>query len=210
MKKHIRQIYKAALVLMVPVAFASCKSEGNYQGLEYAPNMYHSVPYEPLTQITDKEAGMWLSNRADGLGEYYNSNPYNEHSINERVPPANTVRRDDDGFLPYRIPADSLDYAAQIMKNPLASSEQVLADGEILYTKFCQPCHGQSGQGDGPVGKVFKGVPAYNKGRVKDVSQGHIFHVITHGKGRMRSHASQLNQKERWAIARYVEKLQQQ
>jgi hypothetical protein len=30
---------------------AGCKAGGENQGLEYAPQMYHSVAYEPLTQI---------------------------------------------------------------------------------------------------------------------------------------------------------------
>ena len=47
--------------------FSSCTAcrlvvrSGDDQGLEYAPNMYHSVAYEPYTQITDKDAGSWLT-----------------------------------------------------------------------------------------------------------------------------------------------------
>ena len=208
MSKMISKLYKVALAVSLPALLYSCKAKDNYQGLEYAPNMYHSVAYEPLKQITDKNAGKWLSNRADGNGEYYNSNEYNAHGMNMRTPPANTVPRNKNGFLPYRIPAENIDYAAEVMKNPLPDTEAIVNKGAILYAKFCQPCHGQSGQGDGSVGKVFKGVPAYNKGRVATVSEGHIFHVITYGKGRMGAHGSQLNQQERWEIVRFVQTLQ--
>lgn len=75
------------------VALAGCEAQGDYQGLEYAPQMYHSTPYEPLTQITEETSGTWLSSREDDLGEFYNSNPYNPYAMNERTPPANTVRR---------------------------------------------------------------------------------------------------------------------
>ena len=33
-------------------AFTSCGAGGDNQGVEYAPNMYHSVAYEPYSQIT--------------------------------------------------------------------------------------------------------------------------------------------------------------
>jgi len=35
-----------------------------------------------------------------------------------------------------------------------------------------------------------------------------IFHVITHGKGRMWAHGSQVTPEERWKIAHYIHKLQ--
>ena len=35
----------------------SCTAGVDDTGLEYAPQMYHSTPYEPLTQIQDDGAG---------------------------------------------------------------------------------------------------------------------------------------------------------
>ena len=40
------------------------------------------------------------------------------------------------------------------------------------------------------------------------MNDGHIFHVITYGKGRMWPHASQVNPEERWKIVHYVHRLQ--
>ena len=214
------------------IALAGCEAQGDYPGLEYAPQMYHTTPYEPLTQITEENSGTWLSTREDDLGEFYNSNPYNPYGMNERTPPANTVRRnaadyqnysglaygeDNDLerrdlslYLPYEIPADSLELAARTIKNPLDSTEAVVQAGQQLYGQFCYPCHGGAGQGNGPVGVVYKGVPAYNKGTYRDMTEGHIFHVITWGKGRMNAHGSQMEIEDRWKIVRYVQTLQQQ
>ena len=48
--------------------------------------MYHSVPYEPLSQVKDEEIGSWLdSNPDDGHGEFYNSNPYNPYDMTVRA-----------------------------------------------------------------------------------------------------------------------------
>lgn len=196
------------LAVAFAVALLGCRAGGNDPGKEYAPNMYHAVPYEPLAQIKDKDAGNWVSSLDDGKGEYYSSNPYNPYEMNMRVPPANSVARIEGGYLPYRIPKDSLEYAARVLKNPLDSSAAVVDQGKLLYQRFCQHCHGTSGMGDGPVGVTLAGVPAYNSPLVKDKPEGHIFHVITMGKGRMGSHASQIGQEDRWKIVRYVQQLQ--
>ena len=54
---------KTALPILALAVLASCTAKGDNPGLEYAPQMYHSIPYEPLTQIKDKDRGEWLSNR---------------------------------------------------------------------------------------------------------------------------------------------------
>lgn len=203
---------KRNIVYIISAAFfvAACSANGDFPGLEYAPQMYHTTPYEPLTQITNTEEGEWLSSIEDGVGEFYNSNPNNPHGMTMRVPAANTVRRNQGDFLPYRIHADSIELASRIMENPIASTEAVLEEGQALYTQFCYPCHGENGQGDGPVGKVYKGVPAYNKGRYTEMTEGHIFHTITWGRGRMNAHGSQIDIADRWKIVRYVQTLQKQ
>lgn len=209
MRSKYKYLHKIGICLVL-VGFFSCSAKKDYPGLEYAPNMYHSVPYDPLKQITDKNAGNWVKSDDEPYGEYYSSNPNNPHEMNMRIPPANTVKRTKNGWLPYHIPKDSIDLAAMILSNPLDSTEQVITEGKALFEVFCIACHGAQGHGDGLVGQVMKGVPAYNVGRVKEVNGGHIFHVITMGKGRMQSHASQIEPMDRWKIVRYVQTLQNQ
>src|SRR6188768_1034669 len=89
---------------------ASCGAGGDNQGLEYAPNMYHSVAYEPYSQIVDEDAGRWVTSieYPDGHAEFFNSNKYNPFRMNMRETPANTVSRNKQGWLPYRLGKDSL------------------------------------------------------------------------------------------------------
>ena len=196
------------LVFTLSLMLLSCSADKDNPGVEYAPNMYHSTPYEPLSQVTDKEIGSWLdSNPDDNHGEFYNSNPYNPYGMTKRDPVPNTVKRS--SYLPYRIPKDSLELAA-LIKNPLATTEEVLKEGKVLYTQYCNHCHGEKGMGDGLVGIAYKGVTAYNSRAVKNRSEGEIFHVITHGKGRMWAHGSQVSIENRWKIVKYVHTLQKQ
>lgn len=197
-------------LLILAVILGACSAEGEFQGYEYAPNMYHSVPYEPLSQITDTEEGELASSIDNGVGEYYNSNPHNPYGMTMRQPASNTVRRNSGDYLPYRIPADSIDLAARVLKNPLDSTDAVLAEGQALYLSYCSHCHGGAGEGDGKVAEVYLGIPSYKVGRYAELSEGHIFHTITYGRGRMYPHGSQIDIADRWKIVRYVQQLQKQ
>src|SRR6186713_2203580 len=104
------QVIKRLIIGFAGTALlAACGAGGNDQGTEYAPNMYHSVAYEPYTQITDKEAGRWLTSieyKADSVetnfsnhAEHYNSNSLNPFHMNMRMPAPNTVSRNKNGTL---------------------------------------------------------------------------------------------------------------
>ncbi|MCU0353188.1 MAG: cytochrome c [Cytophagales bacterium] len=192
--------------LLVGVWLVSgCQPDYNSRGVEYAPNMYEAVSYEPFRQNADFK------------------NPINEYGNNLWYPVQGTVARrnyqtsfrPDSGaaiedLMLYNIPKDSIGIAERVLKNPVPLNEQTLADGKELYTRYCLHCHGETGKGDGPVGKVYKGVPNYAGSGYKDMNSGHIYHVITHGKGRMWPHGSQMNPVERWKIVHYVHELQKQ
>ncbi|MBX2963642.1 MAG: cytochrome c [Cyclobacteriaceae bacterium] len=209
------------IALVAVALLASCKAGGDNPGLEYAPNMYHSVAYEPYTQITNPDAGSWLTSieYEDGHAEFYNSNALNPHRMNMRTPPSNTVSRNKANMLPYRLPKDSLEIASQI-KSPFEGAEdaQLLAEGKALYAMYCTHCHGAKGEGDGKVAtgvtidgvehSAYAGVANLKGDAYKDITEGHIFHVITAGKGLMASHGSQMSQEERWKVAHYVKVLQ--
>ena len=139
--------------------------------------------------------------------------------MNMRIPAKNTIKRNSYNPLKesldeepniYHLHKDSFELAGRILRNPLDSTPQVLADGKVLYERYCQHCHGETGQGDGLVGEAYKGVPSYSKGRVKEDKAGHIFHTITFGRNRMWPHASQVSVEERWKIVHYVQQLQNQ
>lgn len=209
------------LAVSVAALLTACGAGGDDQGTEYAPNMYHSVAYEPYSQITDKDAGQWLTSieYEDGHGEFYNSNPFNPFRMNLRLPPPNVVSRNAKGVLPYRIPKDSLEIAARLV-SPLDSAQNkaILADGKILYEIYCDHCHGVKGEADGKVAtgvtvdgverSAYAGVANLKGDAYKNITEGHIFHVITMGKGLMQGHGSQIATDDRWKIARYVKQLQ--
>ncbi|WP_093826265.1 c-type cytochrome [Spirosoma endophyticum] len=182
---------------------SACKKGHDNTGVVYAPQMYEPVGYEPYRQ-----------SRANTIN-------VRENGLNMRLPARGTVARPNyhttfgtganktTDLMMYNIPADSIGIAERVLTNPIADSEKMQAEGQVLYTRYCSHCHGATGKGDGPVAKEYKGVPNYSTDAYKTMNDGHIFHVITHGKGRMWPHGSQITPEDRWKIVQYVHKLQQ-
>ena len=114
--------------------------------------------------------------------------------------------------LPFEYPNTTEGYmaAGAELKNPLDSSEAVIAEGKRLYNLMCVQCHGEKGAGDGTLVQIEKypPPPAYN-GALKTLEEGKMFHALHYGKNLMPSAASQLTKEERWAVVRYIQKLQQ-
>lgn len=199
---------------------ASCKADYNDPGTEYAPNMYHPVAYEPYKQIKNNDDEGIREIPEGEPSDYESTNSYNPYGMSMRLPVKGTISRRNfqtiygegdssvTDLMIYNIHRDSIQVAERVLKNPIPATEEALAEGKVLYSRYCQHCHGENGKGDGLVGKEYKGVPSYSAGNYKTMNSGHIYHVITHGKGRMWPHGSQMNPAERWKIVHYVHELQ--
>jgi mono/diheme cytochrome c family protein len=78
----------------------------------------------------------------------------------------------------------------------------LLARGADRYQVFCAPCHGASGDGDGPV--VARGFPPPPP-LPADAAQ--TMAVIAENRARAHPFADRIAPADRWAIARFVERL---
>ncbi len=128
--------------------------------------------------------------------------PFFEDGRSERPLLENTVARgsiaDDDLFVPKESNAF-----------PLPLTPELLKRGQERYKIFCAPCHGIQGDGYGMV--VMRGVkhpPPYDQDRLRQVSNGYLYDVITNGFGGMLSYSAQIPPADRWAIIGYVRALQ--
>ena len=189
----------AAITMM----FASCVNNPDSPGLEYMPDMYRSPAIEAYVDY--------------GEDPYYVTEEFaasQRNTPSARLPVEGTISfsGEDKAFnLPYPYPntPEGYEAAGAELVSPIASSEENIAAGAILYGQMCTQCHGEEGKGDGAISRNghIVGIPSYS-GKLKDLPEGKMYHTLQYGKGLMGSHASQLSQKDRWLIIEYIKTLQ--
>jgi mono/diheme cytochrome c family protein len=92
---------------------------------------------------------------------------------------------------------------------PFAVTKEVVERGQDRYNVYCAPCHDRTGSGDGMIVKRgYRKPPSYHIDRLRQVSNGHIYDVITRGFGAMPDYSAQIPPRDRWAIVSYVRALQ--
>ena len=226
----IRLVGGVMLTAISIVLFGSCVSDKDSSGLEYMPDMYRSPAIEPYVdygQIRGREDAD-LTMLQSALTPPYGAIPYygtNAEEVDMMLPWSilpNAVFAQTHGLVGFDFAADSADTyendAAAWDWNPLKfeielnqkgdRKNNTLANAKKLYAANCMHCHGDKGDGNGPMMQsgAYSGVPNYKD--KTSLSDGQLFYSIYYGKGMMGSHASLLNKKEIWSLVHYVRKFQ--
>ncbi|MCE1165458.1 MAG: DUF3341 domain-containing protein [Bacteroidetes bacterium] len=121
-----------------------------------------------------------------------------------RTPVEGTVAR---GFTPYEFKGQP-DSVVKNMSNPLPFTKEVIEKGKSRFDTYCSPCHGYYGKGDSRLNGQFPNPPTLHSDKVRNWSDGNIYHVITNGQNVMPSYAKQISRDDRWAIIHYIRVLQ--
>lgn len=220
--KRLSNISKSltALTMFGALALTSCKSEDS-PFYEYMPDMYRSAAIEPYVDYGE-------------VRERYSEERAN--TISAKIPPFGSIPffgTDMEEVLimmPYnRKPGKGMDlthnhygldmaedaeaeYAASANdRNPMRLTEEnsdaVLNYGKSVYSKQCQHCHGEAGDGKGPMVEsgAYSGVPNYKN---LLINEGQMFYSIYYGKGLMGAHSHTVSKKEIWAVVHYIRLLQ--
>lgn len=178
----MKNIYKIIALAGVSTLATSCfnKEKPNYR---LFPDMYVSTAYETYQE-----------------SEAFNNNKEGQ------LPAEGSIPRGFEIFEYENTPEGLLEAKANL-KTPLTEiSEEDMAKAAQLYTIYCSVCHGDKGDGKGPLvqKEKFLGVPSYAD---REINEGSIYFVETYGLNSMGSHKNQLSQHERWLVAAYVMKL---
>jgi mono/diheme cytochrome c family protein len=95
---------------------------------------------------------------------------------------------------------------ARKLKNPIEPSAAVMASARLIYLDKCAQCHGDSGKGDGPEGKMYDPAPG-NLTDAKHMStrtDGELFYQISQGRKPMPSFKKRLTEEQRWKLVLLV------
>jgi mono/diheme cytochrome c family protein len=171
-------------------------AKGNDPGDAYMPDMYYSRAYETYDY-----------NNVEGERDSLRARKINYNGM----PVMGTIARGEAGML-FQFTADSAGLlAAERTPNPLdsaAMTKPMLKEAERLYLINCGICHGTALDGNGPIvaNGAYPAVPAnlVNEKAKTEWTDGHYYHVITHGKGVMGAYSSQLTPIQRWWVVKYI------
>ena len=108
--------------------------------------------------------------------------------------------REDDAYWRGRV-----DDKTFVARAPVKVDEKVLQRGQERFNIYCSPCHDKAGSGHGMA--VQRGFPPpidLAGDRVRGLSDGEVFDVITNGVRNMPSYRKQIPVQDRWAIVTWV------
>jgi len=172
-------------MLGVLLAGAGCDADpAPTTNLEYMPDMVASVAYDSFAP-----------------------NPVTRDGRTLMAPPAGTIPR---GYRPLHFgpgPEEAA-RAARELTNPIADVPAATERGRVAFQRWCSPCHGHEGLGDGLVATRFPRPPSLTAPHARGLADGQLFHIVTFGQGLMPPYGQLVTQDDRWKIARYLRQLQ--
>ncbi len=218
MKKSFLRI--VGMLSVSVFVLSACTSNADSPGLEYMPDMYRSPAVEAYVDYGEVRGRIDESKKT---------------RLTAMTPPAfaipyvGTDSTEVRLMMPYARLANESFKASHGMYSDVLTKEDhytaaaadgnmiplnalnagaVLSKGKELFTAMCQHCHGEKGDGNGPMvaSGAYSGVPNYAE-RVA-LSDGQMFYSIYYGKGMMGAHRSLLNKKEIWTVIHYIRSLQ--
>lgn len=199
---------------MAVMALSSCSSDPRKPGRIYMPDMTYSNAYETYSESEVDNRGTKMSARKPVAGTI----PYGF------IPDDASIKTNPSLLMSYVAKnhythdaskwQEEFDRAGKEIKNPVAATEQNLAEGKRLYNIHCSPCHGEKGEGNGQLvelpgggdGPYTSRPPSYAS-RLPQVNDGNMFYVVSYGKNMMGGYGYQLSVNERWQVIHYIKNL---
>ncbi len=172
------------LTLIIVWMLGACSADGEQTGWVVTPGMMRSIPFDPFDP-----SPLPSENRVGAL----------------RASPPNTIPLHLVPF-PYAATEQDAERAGREFFNPFPANVENVRRGETVFFRFCSPCHGAGGRGDG---KAFptRAVPSLFD-RAAQIGDGHIFHIITYGQDVMPPYAHAISVDDRWKVILYLRSLQ--
>jgi len=216
-----KALFNLVTVALGMLLISACSKDPNSPGYEYMPDMYRSPAIEPYVDHGEIRGRIneSVKNQLSALTPPDFTIPYygKVDSIVQMMLPykrlADSSYKESHGMFNTILGSKSEYDLAKNDINPIKlsanNSERILKKGKELFTAMCQHCHGEKGDGNGPMvlsgAYVGSGIPNY---KTLDIKEGQMFYSIYYGKNKMGSHSSQLNKQEIWTIVHYIKSLQ--
>ena len=208
------------MLVVTTAVLSSCSADKDSAGLEYMPDMYRSSAIEPyvdygfIDETYNEEYKMTLSAKVPPFGTvaYHGTDSAEVALMLPYFRKPNIVFKNTHGLKGFNFTSED-EYALAVNDmNPMTltedNQESVFKTGKSLFNANCAHCHGDKGDGNGPMVEsgAYAGVPDY--ANLTELSDGQLFYSIYYGKGMMGAHGPTLNKKEIWTLVHYIRKFQ--
>jgi copper transport protein len=92
------------------------------------------------------------------------------------------------------------------LANPIPPSRESIERGQQVYAQNCFACHGATGRGDGPAGRLLQPRPADLRLHVTAHTEGQLYWWISNGfpGSAMPAFEDQLSEEDRWNVLNYI------
>lgn len=125
-----------------------------------------------------------------------------------RIPVDGTVARgelfDDPIYNTGKLPNGKF-----VKKVPVEVDYDLIKRGQERFNIFCAPCHSRLGDGQGLlIKKGYIPPPTFHQDRIRQITDGEMFGIISNGVRNMPSYSSQVPVEDRWAIITFLRALQ--
>jgi len=220
MKKTINTAVNFSIIAFTILLFGACTSDPDSSGYEYMPDMYRSPSIETYVdygEIRGRE-NKDLKSKLSALTPPRNTIPFcgtDSTEVRLMLPnlrKANAAWKESHGLFGVDVSKEDEYLLAANDINPFkltaANSTSMITNGKELFTAMCQHCHGEKGDGNGPMvtSGAYVGVPNY--ATLTALSDGQLYYSIYYGKNMMGAHNSLLSKKEIWTLVHYVRQFQ--
>jgi len=97
----------------------------------------------------------------------------------------------------------------RIRPNPRPATPASIASGRQTFSSQCTMCHGASGDGTGDlVSRLKLEMPDFtDRSLQKTRTDGELFYILTHGRGRMQGEGDRLSDEMKWDIVNFLRSL---
>ena len=95
--------------------------------------------------------------------------------------------------------------AGKVLQNPIPRSAASVERGRLVFETHCAVCHGDGGEGNGPVGTKFIPQPMnLTLDYVQLQPDGQIYYTISHGSIAMPFYRQAIPLQGRWDLVNYI------
>ncbi len=205
MRPHPAEVILFMLLIVGALLHLVTRPDYSKRHYEFMPNMTETPGYESQDANPNFGDGKTLRTPAEGtVARGFLPLNNNGELLNQDTPWEKMSKADLKHWDAY--PPSAPDDPSKLDADGQAA---YLSRGREVFTNVCATCHG--GGGTGGTAVVKRGMPAptslLDEAIVK-MTDGHLFHVITHGKGNMAPHGNHVARADRWKVIRYVRGLQ--